>query len=150
MKKLHVIYQCSPEQIIYRLGDGCNVDEVYRTESPSWEHGELRGGTQPLSYQGKWLRFFHSLHRHGQNRLDWSYAIGACVMQSEPPFKIEKISRFPIYSGDERYVPDWRFVKPNVAICYGAIPSGDGWDVGVGLNDCLSSIIHVKESDLNL
>lgn len=153
-KKLHQIYQCSPEQIVVRAKDADSPtevsDEVYRTESPSWEHGEIRGGTQPLIFGEKWLRFFHSLHKHGNDRRDWTYCIGALVMQKEPPFKIERISKFPIFSGDERFVPHCQHWKQGVAIPYGAIPDGDGWIVSVGLNDSMAATIRLTESNLNL
>jgi len=147
---LYQIYQCSPEQIVVRVKEDGTVDEVFRTKSPSWEHGEIRGGTQPLVLGNKWLRFFHSLHKHGNDRADWTYCIGAMVMQAEPPFRIEKISKWPVFSGDERYVPHWRFWKQGVAIPYGAIQDGDGWLVGVGLNDSLCATLKVSIKELNL
>jgi len=150
--KLYQIYQCSPEQVVIRLKEGGEVDEVFRTKSPSWEHGEIRGGTQPLAYTncGKWLRFFHSLHKHGNNRGDWTYAIGALIQDSKSPFAIERISKFPVFSGDERFVPHCKHWKQGVAIAYGAIPDGDGWLVSVGLNDSLCATLKVNSSDLNL
>jgi hypothetical protein len=69
-KKLHYIYQCSPEQVVVVLNsDGESVYGVHTTKSPTWAHGDIRGGTQPLPYKGKWLRFFHSLHKQGKDRL---------------------------------------------------------------------------------
>jgi predicted GH43/DUF377 family glycosyl hydrolase len=149
--RLYFIYQCSPTQTVCQLSsDGVTVDNTYRTTSPSWSHGELRGGTQPLAYKGKWLRFFHSLHRHGNNRADWTYCIGALVMNPEPPFAITQISRFPVFTGDERFVPNWRYWKPSVAIVYGAIAEDDGWKLSIGINDSYCGILNVKEKDLNL
>lgn len=149
--KLHVIYQCSPEHVVLRLAeDGVNVDEVYRTKSPSWEHGEIRGGTQPFTLAGKWLRFFHSLYRNGDDRADWTYSMGGLIMRPEPPFTIERISQRPILCGDERFVPGWKFHKRSVLIPYGAVQNGDGWDVSCGLNDSFCSMVHLKERDLLL
>lgn len=148
-QKLHVIYQCSPEQIVYEL-DGLVAKETYKTTAPKWEHGDIRGGTQPLPHKGDWLRFFHSLHKHGSNRADWSYCIGALIQESKPPFTIKQISRYPIFSGDERYVPDCKHWKQGVAIAYGAIEHEDGWLVSGGLNDSLCFTMKVTESDLNL
>lgn len=152
--RLHQIFQCSPEQIIVRVKEDGSVDKVFRTKSPSWIHGEIRGGTQPLGSQligeAKWLRFFHSLHKHGNDRGDWTYAIGALVMQAKPPFQIERISRFPVFSGDERFVPHWQFWKQGVAIPYGAVSDGSGWLVSAGLNDSMVAKFSVKLNDLNL
>lgn len=150
--KLHQIYQCSPEQIVVRLKEDGSADEVFRTKSPSWEHGEIRGGTQPLELgkTNKWLRFFHSLHRHGNNRQDWSYSIGCLIQDSKPPFQIERISSYPVFSGDERFVPHCHHHKAGCAIPYGAIADGGGWIVSIGMNDCITATLNVKESDLNL
>lgn len=148
--KLHCIYQCSPEHIVLRLGENGVVDEVYRTESPSWKYGEIRGGTQPLSISGKWLRFFHSLNKNGKDRSGWTYHMGAMTMASTAPFKIEKISSIPIMSGNEKLTQGWRYWKASVCIPYGAIENEDGWDVGVGLNDSQCAIVRVKKEHLNL
>ncbi len=150
---LHFIYQGSPQVICRLAQDGVTVEEVFRTDSPSWEHGEIRGGTQPLAgviRPDRWLRFFHSLHKEGKNRQDWSYAIGALEMSNKPPFQIERISQWPVFSGDERYVPGWRYWKSNVAIVYGAIPDGVGWLLSAGLNDSLCCTLKVTEKELNL
>ncbi len=151
--RLHFIYQGSPQVICRLAQDGVTVEEVFRTDSPSWEHGEIRGGTQPLAgviRPDRWLRFFHSLHKEGKNRQDWSYCIGCLEMQSKPPFQIERISQWPVFSGDERYVPGWRYYKAGVAIPYGAVTTPEGWDVSVGLNDSYAALLHVTEKDLNL
>jgi predicted GH43/DUF377 family glycosyl hydrolase len=151
--KLHLIYQCSPEQVIYRLGSENNIEEVYRTKSPSWIHGEIRGGTQPVSSPlsgGSWLRFFHSLHKAGNNRHDWTYSIGAMEMADTPPFNIIRISKYPVFSGDERFVPGCRHWKQGVAIPYGAVNGGDSWIVSAGLNDSMAAMLNVGIDDLHL
>ena len=148
--KLHCIYQCSPEQIVLRLGEDGVVDEVFRTESPSWKYGEIRGGTQPLSISNRWLRFFHSLNKNGKDRSAWTYHIGAMLMSPTAPFKIEKISSTPVMSGGERLTQGWKYWKPAVAIPYGAMENDEGWDVSVGLNDSECAIVRVKKEHLNL
>ena len=154
--RLHFIYQCSPEQVVCRLDkDGVTVDKVYRTKSPSWSHGEIRGGTQPFDYprsggHGTWLRFFHSLNKITQYRENWTYSIGALLMDDKPPFQIRKISKTPIFSGDERYVHGHKFWKPSVAIPYGAVPVVGGWKVSIGINDSLCAILTLNEKDLKL
>jgi len=150
-QRLHFIYECSPEQTVCRLADdGVVVDQFYKSKSPSWIHGEIRGGTQPLLHKGKWLRFFHSLHKQGKDRREWTYCVGAMLMNPEPPFQIEAISKWPIHSGDERWVAGWTYWKPAVSICYGAIPDGDGWLISGGLNDSFCFTMNLKEKDLNL
>lgn len=146
---LYFIYEGSPEQVVCQLLVE-TVGITYRTKSPTWEHGDIRGGTQPLPYKGKWLRFFHSLHKHTPDRRNWTYCVGSLVMSPEPPFQIEAISKWPVFSGDERYVPNWRYFKHSVAIPYGATAKDDGWLVGVGLNDSYCATLFVQEKDLNL
>lgn len=146
-ENLYQIYQGSPEQVVVKL---TGKEEVFKAKSPEWEHGEIRGGTQPLEYKGKWLRFFHSLNKYGHNRIDWSYCIGALLMQPHPPFQIEAISQWPVFSGDERYVPECGHWKAGCALPYGAIESNSGWIVSIGLNDSICAVIQVCEKDLNL
>ena len=147
---LNCIYECSPDHQVLRLDDVGGVVEVFRTKSPSWKHGDIRGGTSPILHNGKWLRFFHSLHKNGFNRANWSYCIGAMLMSQEPPYTIESISKSPVFSGDERYVNGWKFWKPSVAIPYGAVKTTDGWNVSIGLNDSYCAILPVKKEHLNL
>lgn len=151
-KYLHAIYQCSPEQIVLRL-DGDKVLEEYRSKSPEFCMGAIRGGTSPIPYNGQWLRFFHTLVKN-QKRFDekgvwWFYYVGALLMNPEPPFQITKVSSFPVLSGDERYVDNWKFWKPRVTIPYGAIQDHDGWRVSVGVNDSLCGEAFITPEQLN-
>lgn len=153
MSSLYCIYQCSPDHVVYRLNEAGCFDEVHRTKSPSWIHGEIRGGTQPVSSShsgGLWLRFFHSLHKDGNNRHNWTYSIGAMEMADTPPFNINRISKYPVFSGDERFVPGCRHWKRCCALPYGAVESGGGWMVAVGLNDSMAAMLNVKTEDLHL
>ena len=152
--KLHCIYQCSPDHVVLRLGDGGIFEEVYQTESPSWKYGDIRGGTQPMrnyvTADGGWIRFFHSLHKNGVDRSAWTYHVGALVMEDKPPFAIKKISKLPVMSGNDRLVQGWKYWKPSVSIPYGAIERVDGWDVSIGVNDSECAIARVKREHLNL
>lgn len=148
--RLHFIYQLQPDQVVVPLeNDGVTPLPPYRSESPKWNWGTMRGGTQPLPYKGKWLRFFHSLLQEGKSRAYWIYFTGALVMEPKPPFNILQVSKKPIFSGNEKFTdcPHW---KSSVCIPYGAIPNGDGWTVALGRNDCECSYEQVTESMLNL
>jgi len=145
--RTHFIYACSPEHVVVRIRDG-KPDEEWRTPSLSWAWGQIRGGTPPIPYRGKWLRFFHSQIPISDKPRDVRYYMGAYVMNSEPPFEMLAVSSHPILSGHE-----WRsgaaHWKPNVVIPYGAVAQDDGWMVSVGVNDTAACLVKVTESHLN-
>lgn len=122
---------------------GANVMREFKTKSPAWEWGELRGGTSPLPHRGLWLRFFHS-------HVDGIYRMGALLMESQPPFQVMAVSKWPILSGDDRYKYGWKFWKPRVVIPYGAIEWNGGWMVSIGRNDSECALVHVTPEMLNL
>lgn len=148
-KKLHLIYQCSPEQIVYELNRDAMVRE-WKSNSPVCSFGDIRGGTQPIPYQGHWLRFFHTLVKTPTQEVFWQYNIGALLMEPTPPFRILAVSKHPILSGDERFFEDWKFYKSRVTICYGAIESEGGWIVSCGINDSRCADVFIKPDQLNL
>lgn len=158
--RLHFIYQIQPEQVVVPLdADGVTPLPAYKSPAPKWNWGIMRGGTQPLPYKGKWLRFFHSLLQDGPNRQDWQYFIGALVMEDKPPFKILEVSKKPIARGDEQWGPeliDCPHWKQNVMIPYGAITHCGAldtevmFDVAIGKNDCQCTMTRVTEEGLNL
>ncbi len=146
--KLHCIYQCSPKQIIYELHGDIAVRD-WHTQSPVCAFGEPRGGTQPIDYQGQWLRFFHTLAKTQNQEVSWHYHLGALLMDREPPFTITKVSKVPILSGDERYF-DWKFYKTRCLLPYGAVTDGSGWRVAVGINDSACADALITQDHLNL
>lgn len=152
--RLHFIYQIQPEQVVVPLdADGVTPLPAYKSPAPQWQWGIMRGGTQPLEYKGKWLRFFHSLLQDGPNRQDWQYFVGALVMEDKPPFKILEVSKSPVLRGSEKWdasLIDCPHFKPNVVIAYGAIQNENGWTLSCGVNDCESVMFHIPEERLNL
>ena len=111
--QLYFIYQCSPKQVIVRWSGKLEGEHI--TEGPRWPYGQIKGGTPPIPYEGKLLRFFHSTL---DNEVDLSlrcYYIGACLMNPEPPFEVVAVSRKPIIYGStadnltaQGGVPRWR------------------------------------------
>jgi predicted GH43/DUF377 family glycosyl hydrolase len=146
---LHAIYQCSPEQIVLEL-DGERVMREHRTTSPKFSMGTIRGGTQPILYNGSWLRFFHTLVRNPKQEMFWHYHMAALLMDPKPPFGITAVSKFPILSGDERYFHNWKFWKARCVLPYGAVQHGDGWRVSVGINDSACADVIVKPDQLGI
>jgi hypothetical protein len=164
--KVHAIYSCHFDHIVLEL-DGEKVTQEYHTPGPTWEYGEIRGGTPPVPYQdGTWLRFFHSriwdrkrprkprnkTERifQPQDRIPWRYYVGALVMESEPPFRVLDVSSSPILTGTEQWVPGCPHWKPNVVIPYGCVPQADGWTVSLGVNDALACLATIKPEQLKL
>ncbi len=147
--KLHCIYQCSPKQIVYELhGDSAVKD--YHTPTPSCSFGNPKGGTQPIDFNGQWLRFFHTQTNQSPGEIKWHYHTGALLMESKPPFAITTISKHPILSGDERYHEGWPFHKTRCVIPYGAITDEAGYRVAVGINDGACADAIITQDHLNL
>ncbi len=161
--KVHAIYSCHFDHRVLEL-DGEKVTREYITPGPSWEYGEIRGGTPPVPYKdGTWLRFFHSriwewkrkkprtkTERIFQatDRIPWRYYVGALVMESEPPFRVLQVSTSPILTGTEQWVPGCPHWKPNVVIPYGCVPQEHGWTVSLGINDALACLATIKPEQL--
>lgn len=147
--RLHVTYAHSPAHVVYELSDQGKPVHEYRTAMPVCPFGEPRGGSQPLPYGDHLLKFFHTNQVNKKSDSFWNYSIGCLVMESSPPFRVVKVSRHPILSGNELWSPA-PFWKPKVAICYGAIATSDGFEVSLGLNDCQSAIATISKEHLNL
>lgn len=144
---LYCSYQCVPEHIVIQL-DGDRVVKEFRNKCDGWKWGAIRGGTQPIPYEGKLLRFFHSQTNNLKKFDWWNYHMGAMLMDNKPPFEILKISSSPILSGTNQYCYGWKNWKPRVVIPYGAIEVEGSFRVSIGLNDSECAIVDLKESDL--
>ncbi len=146
---LNVVFQCHPTQRIYNLTTG----SVYETDGPRWAYGDIRGGTAPLPYEGKLLRFFHSRINHDIGGVAWRYFLGAYLMEPEPPFKVLSVSKKPIVYASEICgvkKKDCHHFKENVVFPGGAIETTGGWIVALGVNDCEIALAKITPSMLNL
>lgn len=147
---LHCLYQTGPEQIVLQLNAG-QITQEFKTKTPACPFGFPRGGTQPVPYQGMWLRFCHSQSVNKPDRGQWLYHVVAVLMESAPPFQIVSVSTAPILSGCEHpYMSRHRFWKPRIVFPAGVIQNGSGWDVALGINDSLCVTAHIRPEDLNL
>lgn len=144
--QLYAIYECSPQQVVVQITEG-EPSGQFRTDSPQFVKGAIRGGTTPIPYQGQWLRFFHT---QSGVREEPYYHVGALLMEPHPPFRITKIGSLPVASGNEQYFPKWKFWKANVLICYGAVEEDGGWRVACGVNDSACVDLIVKPEHLHL
>jgi len=147
---------------IYKIFNGCQIVEDggeehwHSSPAPHWPWGEIRGGSTPLPYQGKLLRFFHSSLDFELPPNHRRYFLGAALMEPEPPFATVAVSNKPIVWGSE--LDDLSETersqcmahKPKVVFPAGAITHEDGWLVSAGINDAECVLIKIKEGNLNL
>lgn len=168
---LYCIYQCHPDQWIYLFPGSLpkqnsiqatavpvltqsQPGEPLVTTGPRWAYGAIKGGTAPIEYDGKLLRFFHSTLDNEFSGHHRRYYMGACLMEPTPPFQTVRVSRKPILFGSE--IDDLRVKerpkhwKANVVFPGGVVKRGNGWLVAVGINDSDCLIAKIKPEDLHL
>ena len=151
---LFCLHQCHPTHRVFRVENG-RGSLVAETPPPRWPYGEIRGGTTPIPYDGKLLRFFHS---RADNELSFPvhrYFVGAYLMEPNPPFTVLRVSKSPVLRGSEeddltpeqrKACPHW---KRNVVFPGGAVARDNGWLLSVGVNDSACVIAKVNEQDLH-
>ena len=151
--ELYFIYQSSPKQVIVRWSG--KIEGEYVTPGPHWPYGEIKGGTPPIPYEGKLLRFFHSTLENEIDLPRREYYCGACLMNPEPPFEVVQVSRKPILYGsladgltaeDRQKCIHW---KPKVVFPGGAVERDGHWVLSVGVNDSAIDLCKINPQQLN-
>ena len=151
---LYFIYQSAPKQVVVRWSGQIEAEHV--TTGLRWPYGDIKGGTCPLPYEGKLLRFFHATIDREITTPLRRYVIGACLMNPEPPFETVAISKKPILWGSEHddFTPAQRkaciHYKPKVVYPGGAVQRDWGWIVSVGVNDSDMALCKITPADLHL
>lgn len=152
---LHCVYSLHPLTIFvpnYYDGTLARRVDSKPPESIPWQHGTLRGGTNPELSDGEYLTFFHS-------SMLWKDAFGSCVMgtrrryymgaltfTSEPPFHITSITPKPLLVGSE---DDPRTLEgPPVVFPCGAKLINGSWLVTMGINDERCGWISIPHEEL--
>lgn len=145
---LYWLYRNYPEQIVL----SCPTWKAICSCGWRWPWGEPRGGTPPLPYAGKLLRFFHSSLDNNGGEFPRRYFMGAALMNDTPPFETIAWSQKPILYGSElpEKPPGWNHWKPSCVLPFGAVEHDGGWLVSVGVNDSSIAIVRVRPKDLNL
>lgn len=69
--------------------------------SDMWFYGALRGSTQAMLFRGNYLSFFHSRSEYDTSNSECNtknhiYLFGAYLFSPNPPFRLLKLSKFPI------------------------------------------------------
>jgi predicted GH43/DUF377 family glycosyl hydrolase len=151
---LFFIYQCSPKQIVVRWSGKLEAEHI--TEGPRWPWGQIRGGTPPIPYEGKLLRFFHSSLNNELELPRQAYYVGACLMNPDPPFATVAVSRKPILIGSsaDNLTPEARknCIHWKAKVCYpgGAVERKDHFLLSLGVNDSSCAIAKIKPEELHL
>lgn len=134
-------------QVIYCPSDKREM----KTPALRWPWGEIRGGTTPILWKGKLLKFFHSMLENEMPPVNLRYTIGAMLMKAEKPFQMLQVSKRPILRGSEIGGNETRqFFKRNVVFPGGSIEHEGGWLISIGVNDTLCCLVKVMPENLNL
>lgn len=153
--KAHFIYSCSPKQIVCEL-DGAKVVQEYTSDFPRWMFGPIKGGTPPIPHKGKWLRFFHGTLDNEPAPWRRRYYMGACLMESTPPFQTISLTQRPIITGSEVDElssierASCHHLKGQVVFPMGAVRDGKDFLVSYGVNDAACNIARISEGALKL
>lgn len=142
----HLIYLMRPHRVV-RMSSDFVAEETFETDDElPWEYGEPRGGTPPILIGNEYWSFFHSSTAWRDTAPIRQYHMGAYCFESQPPFRITKMTPEPILSGSpyDRYSPD----KPLVVFPNGALCKDGNFLVTMGVNDLDSAWIYIPMSGL--
>ena len=162
LSHLYLVYAFNPIEIICVDESGTITPIVKQTLKSEqlanlWENrwGQIRGGTQALSVDNEYLTFFHSCFLLSNKRK--CYIFGALTFENQFPFRITKISPYPIITRDFYTTIDCecmahKLVKENVMFPCGVVQEQkDGRDVFYitsGENDHAIRLITVDKEYL--
>jgi predicted GH43/DUF377 family glycosyl hydrolase len=144
---LGIIYRHNPKMVVYVP----RRTEPVVGDSLTWAYGEIRGGTAPIPYNGKLLKFFHSSLRNDMPPQHHRYYIGALVFNPEPPFNMVAVSKKPILFGSEGGgEKNRKHFKPKVVFPAGVVADRGGFQLSVGVNDSECRVFKIREEELHL
>jgi len=160
-KNLHFVYTISPHDI-YRLktpgqsslAKVVDLKEVPELSSSDWPEkwGVPRGGTPPRLVDGEYLSFFHSSFEDMRGVV-W-YIMGAYTFEPTAPYRITKISRYPILFKGIYDTPHENTSNPKVRCIYPAgfvLDNRDGKELiqlSCGENDSAIKILPLDKKKL--
>ena len=152
---VYFFYSLFPHQEICAAENGkLRISWTYR--GLDWPWGTPRGGTVPLPFKGKLLRFFHAGADNEYGTFRRRYFVGAMLHEPEPPYAPVAISTSPVLYGseiDDTPQEQWancHHRKGQVVFPGGAVEHKGGWLLSVGVNDYSCAIVKVKPEDLHL
>lgn len=154
-ERTYCLYRISPEQVVLNVKENLVMSEL-TSPGPRWKWGQIRGGTPPVRWNGKFLRFFHSVLDNEPPPQHRRYYMGALLMDTLSPFTVEKVSSEPILRGSEddslseQEKATCPHRKEKVVFPLGVVERDGEWLVSVGINDCQCAIVRVTEKELRL
>lgn len=148
---IYFIYRQSPKLVVVQWSGQC--DNEFFSDMPHWAWGEIKGGTAPVEYEGKLLRFAHSTLECNVDKTPRRYYVLALLHDPEPPFRVVAMSKKPVIYGNEACSvqrEDCPHYKQNVVFPGGLIARDGYWLLALGANDCEAVIAKLKPEDLHL
>lgn len=142
--QLHYIYSDSPRTIL------CPDGGIWMPRTcPSWNFGQIRGGTPAIKWGNEYITFYHSsidIRHEDTGDRKRVYYMGAYTFSPTPPFSVTKMTDIPLMKA----VPYHREVE-RPAISYVVFPSGvieekDHFVVSYGCNDYCTRITRISKT----
>jgi len=157
---LHFVYKFNPLEIIElnALNEVKLISKDLYSEQLNnlWENkwGDVRGGTLALKINDEYLAFFHSCIKNNNQMI---YFMGAITFTAHPPFKVTKISKYPIlfkgiYSAKDPKSIALKLFKDNVIFPCGFVAANykgkEVFHVICGENDHAIRIVTIDKNEL--
>lgn len=153
---LHVLYSESP-RTIFKYSDKLTHLQLVKTSNLpwyniNWDHGFIRGGCPPVSYDGdKYVWFFHSVKKAPTyvNQESRIYMIGGYITKNEYPYEPLQITVLPVLIGWPCHAVSKLMLQDNVVFPCGAIhKKDDTYIICMGINDYRIAYLEVSISKL--
>jgi predicted GH43/DUF377 family glycosyl hydrolase len=145
--RLHVDYGINPH-VVLEIGNNGDVAKEYSTQADLsvWKYGTPRGGTNPVLIGNEYFTFFHSSTNWRTRKPARQYHMGAIAFEHKPPFRITRISKSPLLSGN----PDdeWVCSKPMCVFPCGLVFDGKNHFITGGSNDLQTFWTEISHEQL--
>ncbi len=113
--ELYMVYQPSPHEVFKVNPEDGKVEKLFITEADfHWPLGEVRGGTQAIEFEGRYLTFMHSsvwteptVWRKNPIRY---YFMGAYTFENNPPFAVTSYTPGPLHHPEFYLARNWKRV----------------------------------------
>lgn len=139
---LLAVYSIDPHRII-RI-DGNRTELVHETPTPKcWQGGTPRGGGPPVRVGSEYWHFFHA--RLG-NQWSPTYNMGLACFQAEPPFRLTRMTPWPILMADRKTKPEAQYA-PVWFVC-GSVRRERDWLLSAGVHDRWVELRVIDHADL--
>lgn len=159
--QINFVYSISPHEILTLKDSTKNIlesaalpENQYQLSSSNWakQWGIPRGGTPPCLIDGEFLTFFHSSFKDNRGTV-W-YVMGAYTFEAQSPYRITRISPYPILFKGIYEFPHLNTANPMVRCIYPAgliYESKNGKEllhVSCGENDSCIKILTFDKTTL--